>query len=211
MKKKHADNFFKHGELRIGTLYDFRNEEKHGSEIGDKDEGTKTLTTDGYHFIDTADSSTIPSWYAKGFNDSFKLVDAARLQIHARDGVRVRLTIPDRYVFCMSDDYDSGLIENGGYSACIRIHNPGDFFAALSKEMRRKANWLGWGKCRYRPRLILGDHDDELEPALIKEERYSYQKEVRAIWAARQDNQDNIEPFILKVKKARYYCELICA
>ena len=73
MKRRHARSFLRDGLIRIGTLYDFRDEEQHGSEIGDKDEGTKTLTTDGYHYLDTADKSTIPSWYFEHFSNSFKI------------------------------------------------------------------------------------------------------------------------------------------
>lgn len=148
-----------HGLIRIGTLYDFRKEEKHGSEIGDKDEGTKTLATDGYHFLDTADKNTIPNWYEHQFSDSFKLEEGARLQIHARDGVRLRLTVPDRYVFCASYEFDGGLIKNGEYDACIKIHNSVGFFDALSNKIKNRGAFLGMGKCTYRPRIILGEED----------------------------------------------------
>jgi hypothetical protein len=204
-RRKYANDFFEDGLIRIGTLYDFRQEEKHGTEIGDKDEGTKTLTTDGYHFIDTASPSTIPSWFSTNFSESFNLRDGARLQIHARDGVRLRLTVPDRYVFCASREFDGALISKCEYECCIRINNPLGFFGALSRKLKHKATLLGVGVCTYRPRLILGHEDSGFEPSLIKEERYKYQNEVRAVWSA---NQSDITPVIIKAKKARHFCEI---
>jgi hypothetical protein len=206
MKRRHLRSFLKDGLIRIGTLYDFRDVEKHGAEIGDVDEGTKTLTTDGYHFIDTANQNTIPDWYRECFESSFKVKDGGRLQIHAGKGVRLRLTVPDRYVFCASYEFDGGLIENGEYDACLKIINPMAFFLALSQKLKHRASWIGYGKCVYRPRIVLGDQDHGIEPSLIKEERYEYQKEIRAIWEARSET---IEPIIIKAKKARFYCEVI--
>ena len=206
MKKQHLRKFLKDGLIRIGTLYDFRDIEKHGDEIGDKDEGTKTLTTDGYHFIDSENIDTIPAWYREHFENTFKLNEGASLQIHARDGVRVRLTVPDRYVFCASYDFDGSLIENGEYDACLKIVNPLAYFSAISQKLKNRATWLGYGRCRYRSRIILGHQDHGIEPSLIKENRYEYQKEVRAIWESRNEE---IEPIIIKAKKLRYHCEVI--
>ena len=42
MKKEHAKLLTKQGSLRVGTLYEFRNKEKHGQEIGDNKEGIKS-------------------------------------------------------------------------------------------------------------------------------------------------------------------------
>lgn len=208
MKKRHAVAFFKEGLIRIGTLYDFRQEEKHGEEIGDKDEGTKTLTTDDYHVIDTSHPETIPAWLGADFAKAFKLQDGARLQIHARDGVHLRLTAPDQYVFCASHELDGALIRNGEYECCVKISNPLGFFGALTQKLKHKATWLGIGMCIYRPRLILGHEDIGLEPSLIKEERYAHQKEVRGIWEACSEE---ISPIIIKAKKARHFCEIINA
>lgn len=206
MKRRHARSFFKEGLIRIGTLYDFRKEEKHGTEIGDKDEGTKTLTTEGYHLVDTADPNTIPSWLNEHFFSNIKLQEGARLQLHAKDGVRLRLTVPDRYVFCASYEVDDALIKNGEYECCVKINNPQGFFGALSQKLKYKAKWLGYGKCVYRPRLMLGHEDVGLEPALIKENRHAYQKEIRGLWAPAAAE---IVPMIIKAKKARFYCEFM--
>ena len=208
MKKKYVHDFFKNGTIRIGTLYDFREIEKHGPEIGDIDEGTKTLTTDGYHMIDTADPSTLPSWLEESFQNTFKLKsESGQLIIHARDGIRVRLTVPDRFVFSVSDKFDEKLMHEFGYDSCIKINDPKEFFTALTNKMKHMASWMMLDHCIYRSRIIIGEHDIGLEPSLIKEERYSYQKEVRAIW---EGQREDIKPFILKAKKARFLCEPYC-
>lgn len=194
----------KKGHLRIGTLYDFRDEERLGSEIGDKDEGTKTLTTDGYHLIDTKNSNTIPRWLEGYLDGAFKPVgDDARLQIHAQGGVRLRLTVRDRYVFCASFEFDSALIKNGEYDTCIEIFDPKSFFYTLSKKLKYNASYLAMGNCLYKPRIILGEQDQGQDPSFIKEDRYSYQKEFRAIWSA---NNSSIEPLFIEAKLARRFC-----
>lgn len=208
IKKKHAHEFFKNGNIRIGTLYDFRDVEKHGAEIGDLDEGTKTLTTGGYHMLDTADPSTIPSWYAPHFQKSF-IPDGpdARLVMHAGgSGISVKLTVPNRYVFCTTEGIDAVVWKQPGYDACIKINSPSGFFKALTNKLKHKAHWITLDRCVYRSRTVIGEHDDQLEPALIKEQRHAEQREVRAIWEA-VDHE--INPFILKVKKARHFCELL--
>ncbi len=41
MKREYAEALVSKGQLRIGTLYDFRKEELYGSEIGDKSKDEK--------------------------------------------------------------------------------------------------------------------------------------------------------------------------
>jgi hypothetical protein len=73
MENKRVSSFMHDGLIRIGTLYDFRNLEKHGSDIGDTGEGTKTLSTDGYHFLDTDALESISCWYKDHFENTFNL------------------------------------------------------------------------------------------------------------------------------------------
>ena len=47
LNRKYALSFMGTGELRIGTLYEYRKSEIYGSEIGDREEGSKhTLCVD---------------------------------------------------------------------------------------------------------------------------------------------------------------------
>jgi hypothetical protein len=56
MKQEHVDMFLEDGLIRLGTLFEFRNEEFHGSAAGDADEGKYTkalesLETQGFDLL----------------------------------------------------------------------------------------------------------------------------------------------------------------
>lgn len=204
LRRKHLNRFRNDGEMRIGTLYDFRKEERYGSVVGDSDEGTKILTTDGYHFLDTNDSATIPDWFKSHFEKSIRIAPGGSLTIHARAGVRTRLTAPDRYVYCVSTEFDKGILLNGEYDCCIQIVDSERFFEEITIRLSRFAVWLEFSPCVYRSRLVLGDKDDGLDPALIKGKRYTYQREARAIWEAAVDGP--LSPVIIRAKRARKCC-----
>lgn len=44
LKKEHAHSLLSKGIIRLGTLYEYRNIEKHGSVIGDDTEGKKSAS-----------------------------------------------------------------------------------------------------------------------------------------------------------------------
>ena len=59
LKKAHLEEFFENGTVKIGTLYEYRDVESHGSVVGDRDEGLQTteLSLPGGGEIDLASPS----------------------------------------------------------------------------------------------------------------------------------------------------------
>lgn len=194
------------GEIRIGTLYDFRDVERLGPEIGDKDEGTKTLTADGFQKLDTGTPETIANWLKDSLNNSIRTNSDGRLVICAGSGIRSKLSVPDRYVYCSSYEFDAALISNGEYDACLEIFNPEAFITAISNKLKNRGHFLASRQCTYKTRLIPGDMDTGFDPSFLKEERHSYQKEMRSVWIPYRDK---ISPINIYAKKAKFHCRVI--
>lgn len=196
MRKEHARLLLDKGRLRIGTLYEYRNAELHGSAIGDREEGVKNLHLDGtgQHW----DAGSIPE-FAQTF---FKLGPEANLTL---DGVR--LVVPqqscDYFLFCTSSILDAATMHKMGYDACVVIEHPDRFFAAISHSFRHRGNFEGAYECHYGSRSIPHNQDNGVHPALIKEPAYAYQKEVRALW---RPIKTSLAPQIIDCRKLIAWC-----
>jgi hypothetical protein len=68
MDRRWASAFIKHGKIRIGTLYSFRNVESHGDQVGDSKEGTKQIRSKTFKHLDTDKWNEIPYWMKQGIN-----------------------------------------------------------------------------------------------------------------------------------------------
>jgi hypothetical protein len=181
MSAIHASSFLGMGVVRIGTLYDFRRVEAYGDKVGDHDEGTLSyrfpIGPEGLAF--TAEDQ--PD-FLKG---SFKLARGARLTLYTQgEFIRRRDTVPDCYVFSMSNRADAALMREFGRDTCVRIDEPAGFFAALSTCV--PGEFLGVHACRYRDRTRDGlrwrNDADANRAALIKDAQYANQGELRALW-----------------------------
>jgi hypothetical protein len=199
MKKKHAKLLLEQGSLRVGTLYEFRNEEKHGQEIGDNKEGTKSAYMQVEN--ETWSTSNQPE-FSKSF---FNLGSGGSLNI---SGITLEKpqNSPDFYIYCTTYEFDESAMRDFGYDVCIEIEQPEKFFKCISKYLKHKAKYQGSYKCKYQPRRLPHNHDSGVHPSLVKEAEYSYQKEIRSIW---MPTKQNIEPIIIKSKNFKKYCRIV--
>nr|PMI92314.1 hypothetical protein BCU34_21380 [Vibrio sp. 10N.286.45.E10] len=199
MKKEHAKLLLEQGSLRIGTLYEFRDEEKHGREIGDNKEGTKS----SYMEVDneTWSASNQPE-FAKSF---FNLGDNGSIKISG-----VTLEKPQNssnlYIYCTTYEFDESAMRDFGYDTCVAIDQPEKFFKCISKSLKHKAEYKGSHKCKYQSRRLPHHQDSGIHPSLVKEDDYAYQKEVRSIW---MPVKEDIEPIIIKSRNLKKYCRII--
>ena len=205
MDRKWAREFLVNGIIRIGTLYEFRNVELHGAEIGDASEGRKDVYSNKLNYIDTADPEGIPYWMKQRIGMSSP-GENCRLQIHARDGMSGRYFEPDSYLYCMTDIYDEFAMLSMGYNCCIEVFDVESFCRALSNKLSHKAEFWGSAKCHYKDRKV-DERDDDIPASFIKEEEYAHQREVRTLWIPNESKE--ISPVILKAKKAARYCRMV--
>lgn len=203
MHSRFATRMLTDGEIRLGTLYTFRDEERLGSEIGDREEGAITLKKSGFTIIDTKFENSVPPFLKAGISVS----GSARLQIVARDGVGRREEDPDCWIYCASERYDPEQMRSLGYDVCVEIFDVEQFFFAISRKFWHRAS-VFWGaaKCVYRDRSIEHTDYDGTPPAFVKAPKYASQAEVRAIWLPNEG--ERVTPVTVRARRAVRFCRL---
>lgn len=206
-EKRHTIDMTQNGKFRIGTLYDYRNIEKHGKERGDTEEGKKHIKTNGTP-LDSNNESIMPHTLA---------VARQHIQGNFRIEAEELITIEssDLYLFPTSMEKNKDILEKMnrdydlGYDSCVIITDGEAFFEALTeciKEQIPSVEGPYYGSCIYLERTQLYINENDYHPALTKEPRYAYQKEHRGIW---QPTQLPIQPFNVTCKEAMKYCSAI--
>jgi len=204
LKKKHALSFVNDGKIRIATLYEFRLNEKKNLEIFDHDEGKITVYDDNLIF-DTA--------YPESVQKQSKLV---KQFLSNTKGVRVTATgatlaiinnSPNLYIYSLSKEYSEITMKKLGYDACIEIINPSYFFLELNEILyyRKLIKQFAVSECIYQSRKMHHSKVKNLHPVWIKDEYFSYQKEIRAVW---EPVNEVILPKIIEEKGLKKYVRL---
>jgi len=204
MASRWARRFLSDGELRIGTLYDFRDVERLGPKIGDASEGLKHLRRERVTTIDTRQPDTIPYF----LRDRISVRAPHRLQIVASGGVGRTLEDPNCFVFCLTDRFDPAAMKDLGYDACIEVLAPQEFFRAITMKLRHVVSSF-WGAAHvmYRSRTVKVEEDLGVPPAFVKDLDYQHQREARGVWIARRP--ETIVPMIVHAKRAARMCRAL--
>ncbi|WP_140408618.1 hypothetical protein [Pseudomonas syringae] len=182
---KYSDSLLALGNIRIGTLHDFRRVE-HRAGISDQNEGMKRVS----HYIAYADDAVM---HKKDF-------EAVRHMgvVNAATGVNLKFTdvtisrnfdTPDCFVHCISSVYSQKALEQfEGADSCVEITDILGFYRRLTLTLNTHVPTmlLAIAEVNYKPRQeIWNGKDWGVHPALIKELKFSEQREIRAIWQAR--------------------------
>lgn len=196
------------GTVRIGTLHEYRNIELHGTEVGDHGEGTKqTICIDSAHSPEDIANHPVLSSFIRA--EPGATINISNVQF------RLQEISSDYYVYSMSEAYDPDIAKNLDCDACIIIKQPLLFLSSIDKCLRGIAklkNEFLLERCQYasRTQLFSGQHRifpniaHQSHPALIKENKYYYQREIRAIW---EPIDTGIQPMILTCPDIAEYCE----
>jgi len=201
--KKYAELMAKEGQFRIGTLFEYRDIEKHGEDVGDQKEGTKEIYADNLNFQANRPETMV------GLPDFVKNMFKGGVSVQ---GITVgkQISSNDLYIFSAAELFDEKIMRGLGYDACIKINNTSAFLSELTSSMKKlelienKPTILG--KCVYRDRREHFTKETKIHPALVKEPKHSYQKELRAIWVP---SKYPIESMIINNEKAKKYIEII--
>jgi hypothetical protein len=196
---EHAKALLEKGKLKIGTLYEYRNIEKHGDVVGDDAEGKKSAYMDINKETWTPENQPefTKSFINIGNNNSGTIEDVI---------LEKATNSPDYYLYCTTEVFDKNALADFGYNACILIENPEKFFAAISKVLRHKGVFEGYFKCHYQSRRVPYDKDNGIHPAIIKSLKYKPQKEIRALWKPKKKT---IKPIVIDCREAAKYCKLL--
>lgn len=193
--QKYNDTLLALGNIRIGTLHDFRRIE-HKSGISDPNEGTKSVS----HYVLKATDKDADRVHFEAL-DFFKVVKFDNCYGAVAENIHMSQNFdqPDCFVHCVSAEYSKDVLEQfEGADSCIEITNLNGFYRRLTEAlnshipvqletistvsyMLREEKWNGrdWG----------------VHPALIKEPEFSKQVEIRAIW--RPKFSGDISPIVL--------------
>ena len=179
--RKDAISMMERGSFMIGTLYDFRNVEKYGSEMGDAGEGTWDVT----QHVDDASWDEIKDSPIVSSNVFIAPGEAGGRFINTDFGQQV--SVEDFYIFCVSKEPTKQALVDFGKEVCIRISTPILFFRALTHSLIRAGKIALTGQsvsvsCVYGGRAVQWEAPQALHPAQLKPEGLAYQKEYRKIW-----------------------------
>ena len=191
MKSCHASRFKSDGTLRIGTLSEYRNVEKHGERIGDSHEGM----VGHFETVATADVATL-SPFVKRFVSGV----AGRIE---NCTFTAMYESPEFFVFSTALEFSRELMKEFGYDACLRIDNPAAFFKAVTLSLQNVATYEGIFPCSYTDRFIPPGNFHAAHPAVIKDRAYESQREVRTLW---HPVDGHASPRIIRCLRAIRHC-----
>lgn len=195
-EKRWADAIMATGQVRVGTLKDFRNEERFGPELGDAGEGKLVYeeTVTGTKTI--GDLSWLGQHHIKGPPGQKITFEGAIF--------RNNVEAEDCFIYCVSTSSDQRTGGRLEYDACVKIVDPLGFFRAIGAALSTVATWEGMliGPVKYLERLL--GPDQQRPAALVKPPRFAHQCEVRGIYLTASPN--GIKPVTLPRTEVAQFC-----
>ncbi len=199
MNRTDARSLVRQGQIRIGTLHDFRRTEEYGDERGDAGEGTATIyTSEDFELGDNSPEDR----FVRGtfFTDRSKraVIQNIRFQVPVDANV---------YVCCFCDKLDPNVMDDFGPVA-IKVIQPAKFVEEIARALWQKkllGPQMALAPCKYGSR----ERDVRtklLHPAFLKPSRYAYQREVRAIFTPMSQE---LEPVIIESNALRRLCRFV--
>lgn len=212
IKKKYSQQLLLEGNIKIGTLYSYRDSELEKG-ISDLNEGIKTVS---YQFSENAviggnhnnpdnKDYIASSQFGVAYADETSLIHLGNAQTSKV------IESENFFILCLSREQDAQF-EDANYDSCIYITND-NFFKELTELINEQipVNFLGYYEIIYQDKNEEWNGKDMgLHPCIIKDnkEEYVKQKEVRAIWEPKDDKIE-IEPIYISNKKlCRYLKEI---
>lgn len=208
IERQYMEDFFKHGRLKLGTLFEYTDVEAHGYARGDSAEGTHTVRRD-VKSISLDSKSTEPL-----ISEMFRVHEGANAVLEDCIFESVRRVPHNMYVFCSSLVYsDDALklwnqrVERNPPDACYEIISVRHFFQSIYAALRRDIRGFRCAPVVYTDRHIdYMDPASKLTPEFTKQRAgYGWQTEHRAVFTPHAPEKP-IKPWIVEVPEAREYC-----
>ncbi|NMX94729.1 MULTISPECIES: hypothetical protein [unclassified Pseudomonas] len=203
--RTHNENFLNYGNLRVGTLKDFRSHE-HKRGVSDSLEGIKRVTHRLSPIYDVDNPNPLDERALSAFNmispgtiTDFKIIGGPQL-VH-------NIVLQDHFVFCMSSVKSFSLFDElEGSETCVEIERPQFFFRRLTYSLNNivPVEFLGYVEVVYGSKEELYNGENfGFSPINRKSSEYAGQLEVRAIW--KPVVKQEISPVIINDKKLTRY------
>jgi len=196
MNQRYAKDLTERRIVQLSPLSAFADEVTLGPQIADPSEGTSTVTAENLQLRP-----------GNQFLLHFGETSRARY-FYLREKSILGSQVTNVLIFCTTQKFDTGLFMQFGYDSCILINNATNFFRIISESIRNDFQYKGTFPCYYRPRTnhYLSKAASK-EPYLLKEPKYSHQKEIRSIWQSKKD-QTITRPVILECPELTKYCQI---
>lgn len=201
---EYANGLVDKGKIKLGTLFEYKNEDLYGPDIGDKGEGTLTE----WSRIDKENVTQSDLNRIEG--KVFKVANGVK-GVKLNCLVAVSQKSSNLYVFSSSKVFNVELMRklsadyHKKYDACVKITNPKKFIKVVSSAIKEIGKFETYEPCCYMHRT---KHHSKMapHPVFIKEPRYQYQEEVRAVWSSIR--KEGLQSQFLELPKLTKYCEL---
>jgi hypothetical protein len=187
-------------------------EEKLGSEIGDNNEGTLITKFEISDYTFNNGKSNNPT-FEKAFHSLQNGIKIGENSTNiSLKNVSIIQNIDDNnyFVYCSCLEYNQKTKKEFG-DAVLIINDFLNFLICINKEMiKKEIQPYSFGACEYvkKRENVFTEFDHNFVtslPFLIKEGRYSYQKEFRVLWK-NKNNEVIKEPIFLHCPEAIKYC-----
>jgi hypothetical protein len=178
------------GKIRVGSLVDYQDAERHAGGILDEAEGTHTTHTR---------VGAEEAWTSENMPAPVRpIINVAPGQaVYVRDIAFRTIYVANAYVYCLSSKYDESLLAEDEFNAdaIVEIIDTDGFIAAVNAVLvEHGCSFFGAVECKYVGRVFEhGDRKALLSAVEVKDERYSNQAETRLVWRARDDRVDRPE------------------
>lgn len=201
LPREWASAMMSQGSIRIGTLHEYRDQEKHPHMVGDAGEGTVKQ----HEAVSAARGDQLGPVAARTFN--FGEGTAQRVTIEGISFVATS-SEPDQNIYCLSKSASWGAEIDPNYTACIEIHNLRVFLLAMLDEVQWKYGGnvhLAVGDVLYAGREHITHNDRGVlsggaptRPAFLKPPEYSNQQEFRFVFTSSPSVE--IKPIFAKIR-----------
>jgi hypothetical protein len=191
MQRRHADALLAFGTVRVGTLYEYREIERLGSEIGDMLEAMAFCDLGKAELLQVRNSPRPLSHMGQFVWDMV----ATSPEADFVENFVPSYTAPNQYMYCATSEYSPEVMERFGYDTCVEIVDVARFVNGLSRVLAPFADFRGILYCQYRDRGFTFEEADTIVPEIIKEAGYFHQKEVRALWWPKYPANDPANPY----------------
>lgn len=184
-EKKYNDSLLALGNVRIGTLHDFRRTE-HKAGIADGMEGKKEVV----HHIDYFEMKPGPESVSSVHNraiQTFGMSSQLGLGSIMEDCTFIKtFHDPDCFIHCTSFKLSRDVMrEFENADSCVEIFDPAGFYKQLTYSLHKviPVKHIAIQLVQYKTRdEVWNGKDFGLPATIIKEEKFSGQFEVRCIW-----------------------------
>lgn len=209
-RREHFDSLSNSGAIRIGTLFDFRNTDRYGNQVGDQREGHAKF---GGNFLNIRPGNNLVSHHP-ALQGLVKIGEGVHIENLVLNDINVQSE--NLYIFSTVGSFTEEAMRrwhsdpSARYNCCYRILSARLFFREISSHLRETADFLGFGEVHYyddTKQIDLHSQISHLHPAQLKGGvNYDHQAEIRAFWRPR--SRSPIEPLVISpTGLRRYVCQ----